>query len=256
MFEAAVAHFEATGRNSFLDIAVKNADLLVKDFLEGGLNYEPGHQIVEMGLVKLYRVTGNEDYLSLAKYFLDLRGNKGVERKEYSQSHLPVILQEEAVGHAVRAAYMYTGMADVAALTGNSSYRNAINKIWENVVSRKFYINGGIGARHMGEAFGVDYELPNATAYCETCAAIGNIYWNYRLFLFNGESKYFDVIERSLYNGVISGISLDGNKFFYPNPLETDGKYNFNHGSAERQEWFGCSCCLCNLFRFTASVPA
>lgn len=255
MFEAAVAHFEATGRNSFLDIAVKNADLLVKDFLEGGLNYEPGHQIVEMGLVKLYRVTGNEDYLSLAKYFLDLRGNKGVERKEYSQSHLPVILQEEAVGHAVRAAYMYTGMADVAALTGNSSYRNAINKIWENVVSRKFYINGGIGARHMGEAFGVDYELPNATAYCETCAAIGNIYWNYRLFLFNGESKYFDVIERSLYNGVISGISLDGNKFFYPNPLEADGKYNFNHGSAERQEWFGCSCCPSNLCRFTASVP-
>lgn len=248
LYEAATAHYISTGKRSLLDIAIKNADLLVKDFLKGGLTYEPGHQIVEMGLVKMYRVTGNEDYLKLAKYFLDLRGQKGVMRQEYSQTHKPTVMQDEAVGHAVRAAYMYSGMADIAAIMNDKSYLHAVDEIWHNVVEKKYYITGGIGARHAGEAFGSNYELPNLSAYCETCAAIANVYWNWRMFLLHGESKYYDVIERTLYNGVISGIGLDGKHFFYPNPLESDGTY-------QRSEWFGCACCPSNLCRFTASVP-
>lgn len=255
LFEAAYAHYNATGKSTLLNVAIKNADLLVKDFLEGGLTYEPGHQIVEMGLVKMYRVTGNKDYLALAKYFLDLRGTKGVMRSEYSQSHKPVVMQDEAVGHAVRAAYMYSGMADVAAMTENKDYLLAIDKIWENVVSKKYYITGGIGAKRDGEAFDKDYVLPNKEAYCETCAAIGNVYWNHRLFLLHGNAKYYDVLERTLYNSVLSGIGLDGKTFFYPNPLEADGSYKFNQGSAQRAEWFGCACCPSNLCRFMASVP-
>ncbi len=256
LYEAAYAHYNATGKRTLLEIALKNADLLVKDFLVGGLPYEPGHQIVEMGLVKLFRITGNKDYLALAKYFLDLRGTKGVMRQQYSQSHEPVVLQSEAVGHAVRAAYMYSGMADVAAMTDNQAYLDAIDRIWENVVSKKLYINGGIGALHAGEAFGANYELPNMTAYCETCAAIANVYWNHRLFLLHGNSKYYDVLERSLYNNVLSGIGFDGKSFFYPNPLESDGKYAFNQdGHVTRAPWFGCACCPSNLCRFMASVP-
>ncbi len=211
LYEAAVAHYQATGKRTLLDVAIKNADLVVKDFGPGILAYEPGHQIVEMGLVKLYRVTGKKEYLDLAKYFLDLRGHG--ESGEYSQTHKPVIEQDEAVGHAVRAAYMYSGMADVAALTGDRSYLHAIDKIWDNVVRKKYYITGGIGATGHGEAFGKNYELPNMSAYCETCAAIANVYWNYRLFLLHGDSKYYDVLERTLYNGLISGISLSGDRF-------------------------------------------
>lgn len=249
LFEAAAAHYEATGDTSLLHIATKNADLLVEKFLKGGLTYEPGHQIVEMGLVKLYRVTGKKDYLDLAKYFLDIRGKYPSSQKtEYCQSHLPVVEQTEAVGHAVRAVYMYSGMADVAAMTGQKDYLNAIDRIWENVVQKKYYITGGIGARHSGEAFGENYELPNETAYNETCAAIGNVYWNWRMFLLHGDSKYYDVLERTLYNGVLSGISLSGDHFFYPNPLQSSGGYG-------RSEWFGCACCPSNLCRFMASVP-
>ena len=247
LYEAAVAHYTATGKRTLLNVALKNADLLVHDFLEGGLTYEPGHQIIEMGLVKLYRVTGKKEYLELAKYFLDLRGDKGKARTEYSQTHLPVVKQTEAVGHAVRATYMYSGMADVAALTGNQQYLNAINTIWDNVASKKYYITGGIGALGGGEAFGANYQLPNATAYCETCAAIANVYWNWRMFLMYGDSKYYDVLERTLYNGVLSGISLEGNRFFYPNVLESNG-------GRTRSEWFGCACCPSNMCRFIASV--
>lgn len=246
LYEAAVAHYQATGKRTLLDVALKNADLLVKDFGPGKLAYEPGHQIVEMGLVKLYRVTGKKEYLDLAKYFLDLRGNG--KSGEYSQTHKPVVEQDEAVGHAVRAAYMYSGMADVAALTGNDAYVKAIDKIWENVAFKKLYITGGIGATGHGEAFGKNYELPNMSAYCETCAAIANVYWNHRLFLLHGESKYYDVLERTLYNGLISGVSLSGDRFFYPNPLESVGQ----HG---RSEWFGCACCPSNVCRFMPSVP-
>jgi DUF1680 family protein len=248
LFEAAVAHYNATGKRTLLEVAIRNADLLVREFLVGGLTYEPGHQIVEMGLVKMYRATGNEDYLRLAQYFLDLRGQKGVARLEYNQTHKPVVEQDEAVGHAVRAVYMYSGMADVAALTGNKAYLNAIDALWENVVGKKYYLTGGIGAQSSGEAFGQNYELPNESAYCETCAAIGNVYWNHRMFLLHGEAKYYDVIERTLYNGLISGISLSGDRFFYPNPLQSSGNYS-------RSEWFGCACCPSNLCRFTASIP-
>lgn len=246
LYEAAVAHYQATGKRTLLDIAIKNADLLVREFGPDKLTYEPGHQIVEMGLVKMYRVTGKKEYLDLAKFFLDLRG-KG-KSGEYSQTHKPVIEQDEAVGHAVRATYMYSGMADVAALNNDKSYLNAIDRIWDNVVFKKLYITGGIGATGHGEAFGKNYELPNMSAYCETCAAIANVYWNHRLFLLHGNSKYYDVLERTLYNGLISGIGLNGDRFFYPNPLESVGQ----HG---RSEWFGCACCPSNVCRFIPSIP-
>lgn len=249
MIEGAVAHYQATGKRNFLDIAIKYADCVCKAIGpdKGQTVRVPGHQIAEMALAKLYFVTGNRKYLDEAKFFLDKRGY--TSRKDaYSQAHKPVVQQDEAVGHAVRATYMYSGMADVAALTGDTAYVHAIGRIWDNIVGKKLYLTGGIGATANGEAFGGNYELPNATAYCETCAAIGNVYVNHRLFLFHGDAKYYDVLERSLYNGVLSGISLDGGKFFYPNPLESAGGY-------ERKAWFGCACCPSNLCRFLPSVP-
>lgn len=244
LFEAAVAHYQATGKTSLLNVATKNADLLVKDFGPGKLSYAPGHQIVEMGLVKLYRTTGKKAYLDLAKFLLDVRG-KG---QEYSQDHKPVIQQTEAVGHAVRATYMYSGMADVAAITGDKAYLNAIDQIWRDVVYDKYYITGGIGAEGGHEGFGPAYELPNMAAYNETCAAIGNIYWNQRLFLLHGDAKFYDVLERSLFNGMLSGVSLSGDRFFYPNPLESKGQH-------ARSAWFGCACCPSNVCRFIPSMP-
>lgn len=249
MIEGAVAHYQATGKRNFLDIAIKYADCVCKAIGpdKGQTVRVPGHQIAEMALAKLYLVTGNRKYLDEAKFFLDKRGY--TSRKDaYSQAHKPVVQQDEAVGHAVRATYMYSGMADVAALTGDTAYVHAIGRIWDNIVGKKLYLTGGIGATANGEAFGGNYELPNATAYCETCAAIGNVYVNHRLFLFHGDAKYYDVLERSLYNGVLSGISLDGGRFFYPNPLESAGGY-------ERKAWFGCACCPSNLCRFLPSVP-
>ena len=249
MVEGAIAHYQATGSRKFLDIATRYADCVVREVgpKPGQACVVPGHQIAEMALCKLYLVTGNRKYLDEAKFFLDYRGKTAV-RQEYSQSHLPVLEQSEAVGHAVRAAYMYAGMADVAALTGDTAYIHAIDRIWNNIVGRKLYITGGIGATNNGEAFGADYELPNMSAYAETCAAIGNVYVNYRLFLLHGESKYFDVLERTLYNGLISGVSMDGGGFFYPNPLESRGQH-------QRQAWFGCACCPSNICRFLPSLP-
>lgn len=247
LFEAAVAHYLATSKRNFLDIAIKNADLLVRTFGPNKRNDPPGHQIVEMGLVRLYRVTGKKQYLDLAKFFIETRGRNKDRIRSYSQDHIPAVEQREAVGHAVRAAYFYSGMADVAALTGDTAYLNAIDSIWNNVVYKKFYINGGIGARHHGEAFGDNYELPNKSAYNETCAAIANVYWNFRMFELHGHAQYIDVLERSLYNNVISGVSLDGMRFFYPNPLAADTTYN-------RKPWFDCSCCPTNLTRFISSV--
>ena len=249
MIEGAVAHYQATGKRNFLNIAIKYADCVCREIGNGPQQkkYVPGHQIAEMALVKLYMVTGDKKYLDQAKFFLDTRGY--TSRKDaYSQAHKPVVEQDEAVGHAVRAVYMYSGMADVAAITGDSSYIKAIDKIWDNIVSKKIYITGGIGAHHAGEAFGNNYELPNLSAYCETCAAIGNVYMNYRLFLLHGDAKYFDVLERTLYNGLISGVSLDGGSFFYPNPLSSNGKYS-------RKPWFGCACCPSNVSRFIPSLP-
>lgn len=258
LYEAAVAHFQATGKRTLLDVALKNADLVVKTFGDGeGQRYDtPGHEEIEIGLVKLYRLTGERKYLDQAQFFLQSRGQKDKRDHlygEYVQDHLPVLEQTEAVGHAVRAGYLYSGMADVAALTGNQAYIDVLDKLWQDVVSSKLYITGGIGARRSGEAFGDAYELPNKTAYNETCAAIANAMWNHRLFLLHGDGKYLDVLERILYNGFLSGVSLEGDKFFYPNPLESDGKYAFNQGSAERKGWFDCSCCPVNIVRF---IPA
>ncbi len=249
MIEGAIAHYQATGKRNFLDIAIKYADCVCRAIGNAPEQKRlvPGHQIAEMALVKLYLVTGDRKYLDQAKFFLDARGYTG-RKDAYSQAHKPVIEQDEAVGHAVRAVYMYSGMADVAAITGDSSYIKAIDRIWDNIVSKKMYITGGIGARHQGEAFGDNYELPNLSAYCETCAAIGSVYMNYRLFLLHGDAKYFDVLERTLYNGLISGVSLDGGSFFYPNPLASDGGYS-------RKPWFGCACCPSNISRFIPSLP-
>ncbi len=249
MVEGAVAHYQATGKRNFLDIAIKYADCVIREvgLGPGQVDRVPGHQIAEMALCRLYLVTGEKKYLDQAKYFLDRRG-RTANRDSYNQSHLPITEQDEAVGHAVRATYMYSGIADVAALTGDKEYIETIDRIWDNIVSKKLYITGGIGATNRGEAFGKNYELPNATAYCETCAAIGNVYVNHRMFLLHGESKYYDVLERTLYNGLLSGVSLQGDGFFYPNPLESAGGY-------ERKAWFGCACCPSNICRFIPSVP-
>jgi DUF1680 family protein len=257
MYEAAVAHYMATGKKNFLNIALKNANLITETFGPGKKLEVPGHQIIETGLVKLYLVTQDKRYLDMAKFFLDQRGNAEGHALygSYSQDHKLVTQQDEAVGHAVRAVYMYSGMADIAAIMNDSFYLKAVDKIWENVVSKKLYITGGIGARHDRESFGDNYELPNLTSYNETCAAIGNIYWNHRMFLLHGEAKYIDVLERTLYNGMISGVSLEGNSFFYPNCLQSDGKYKFNQGSLTRKPWFDCSCCPTNVIRFIPSVP-
>jgi DUF1680 family protein len=257
LFEAASAHFPATGKRNFLDIALKNADLLVSSFGPGKLQVPPGHQIVETGLIKLYHITKNTKYLELSRFFLDLRGDSLTHKLygEYNQDHLPVTQQCEAVGHAVRAEYMYAGMTDIAAIYRDSNYINAVKGIWENIINRKTYLTGGVGSKHEGEAFGGNYELPNLSAYNETCAAIGSVYWNQRMFMLSGDSKYYDVIERTLYNGLISGISLNGKNFFYPNPLESDGSYKFNQGATTRQPWFDCSCCPTNLIRFIPSIP-
>ncbi|MBO9204669.1 MULTISPECIES: glycoside hydrolase family 127 protein [Niastella] len=245
LYEAAYAHYNATGKKNLLNIAIENADLLCKDFGWGKREIYPGHQIVEIGLAKLYRITGNKKYLDLAKFFLDVRGPQG---DVYNQANKKVVDQTEAVGHAVRAAYMYSGMADIAALTGDTAYLRAIDAIWTDVVTRKLYITGGIGATNNGEAFGDGFYLPNMSAYAETCAAIANVYWNYRMFLLHGDAKYMDVLERTLYNGLLSGMSLNGTKFFYPNPLASVGQH-------DRSGWFSCACCISNMTRFLPSVP-
>ena len=253
MYEAAIAHFLATGKRNFLDIAIKNANLICQTFGKGKFqNWPPGHQEIEIGLVKLYRLTGDKKYLDQAKYFLDIRGQKEGRTfppyGNYCQDHIPVVEQTEAFGHAVRALYMYSGMADVAAMTGDPSYVQAIQAIWNDVVGRKTYITGGIGAIPQIEGFGKPYELPNDTAYCETCASIANVYWNHRMFLWTGDGKYIDVMERSLYNAVLSGVSMKGDTFFYPNVLDAPQ-------GTQRSEWFGCSCCPSNVSRFLASMP-
>lgn len=249
MYEAAAAHYTATGKRSFLDVAIKSADLVCDTFGPGKLENYPGHQEIEIGLVKLYRITQNKRYLELAKYFLDARGKEGIGRPDkYNQSHLPVTEQTEAVGHSVRAAYMWTAMADVAAITGDDAYINAIHTLWHDVVDTKYYINGGIGSTSSHEGFGAPYELPNMTAYNETCAGVGNAMWNHRMFLMTGDSKYMDVLERTMFNNILTGVSQKGNTFFYPNPLSSVGQH-------ERSEWFGCACCPPNVARFLPSMP-
>ena len=254
MIEAGVAYWRVTGKRSLLDVAIKAADMMDRTFGygPGQIQRVPGHEEIELALCKLYRATGEVRYLKLAKTLLDFRGNG----RAYNQNHLPVTNQDQACGHAVRAGYLYTAMADVAALLGDQSYRVASERLWKDVVGTKLHLNGGIGAhRHAvvpgfgsaGEAFGAPYDLPNESAYLETCAAIANALWNERLFLFSGDGKYMDVIERIIYNGFLSGISMSGDEFFYPNPLASVGGY-------ARSKWFGCSCCPVNIVRFIPQI--
>jgi len=245
LYEAAVAHYQATGKRTLLDIALKSADLVNKDFGYDKVKVYPGHQVIEMGLVKLYRVTGEKKYLDLAKFFLDIRGPKG---RSYNQANLKPVDQTEAVGHSVRATYMYSGMADIAAIENDATYLNAITKIWGNLVYGKMYLTGGIGATGGNEGFADPFVLPNMSAYCETCASIGDIFFNHRLFLLHGQSKYIDILEKTLYNSMLSGVSLSADRFFYPNPLESNGQHL-------RQAWFGCACCPSNVVRFVPAIP-
>lgn len=245
LFESAVAYYQATGKKSLLNIAIKAADRIDQDFGWGKIEDYPGHQIVETGLARLYRTTGDERYLNLAKFFLDVRGPGG---EEYCQADKKVVEQTQAVGHSVRAVYMYAGMADIAALKNDPSYITAIDKIWDDIVTTKTYVTGGIGASGGNEGFNGAFNLPNETAYCETCASIGNVYLNHRLFLLHGDAKYIDMLERTLYNALLSGVSLSGDRFFYPNVLRSSGKQ-------QRSEWFGCACCPPNVTRLIPSVP-
>lgn len=245
LYEAAVAHYRATGKRTLLDIAVKSANLVDSVFGWGKLEDYPGHQVVELGLVKLYGVTGNRRYLDLAKFFLDVRGPDG---SDYNQANQKVTGQTEGMGHAVRATYMYTAMADIAAIYNDPSYVQAIRKIWEDIVYKKTYLTGGIGASGGNEGFQQPYHLPNMSAYCETCASVGNIMWNQRMFLYDGDGKYIDILERTLYNALLSGVSLSGDRFFYPNVLESMGQH-------QRSKWFGCACCPPNVARLLPSLP-
>jgi DUF1680 family protein len=263
MYEAAAAHYLATGERNFLDIALRNADLLVRTFGPGKRSVAPGHEIVEMGLVRLYRVTGKKQYLDLAKFFIEARGHRVYDKKsddefkngEYWQDDKPVTNQQEAEGHAVRAMYLYSGMADVAALTGDKQFVVAIDRIWDNMAGKKVYVQGGIGAVGSGERFGGDYELPNRTAYNETCAAIGNVFWNQRMFLLHGDAKYIDLLEKVLYNGLLSGVGLDGKSFFYTNAMQVVDGETHPDLEQERSGWFECSCCPTNMLRLLPSLP-
>ncbi len=252
MYEAAVAHWEATGDDRYLNVAKKNADLLVETFGPGKIELPPGHPELELALVKLYRATGDDDYLELAKFFVDIRGRPTDDRPqlwgENRVDHKPLIEQDEAVGHAVRAIYLYAAATDVAALTGDEALSATVDRMWENVVGKKTYVTGGIGALREGEAFGKNYELPNDTAYAETCANLATCLWNHRMFLWHGDGKYVDMLERSLYNGTIAGVALDGKTFFYPNPLASGGDY-------VRSKWFDCACCPTSICRFIPSAP-
>lgn len=266
-YESATAHFLATGKKNMLDLAIKNANHLLTVFGPGKKSVAPGHQVIEIGLVKMYLATGDKRYLDLSQFFIECRGKRIYaktagdkeatvwETGEYWQDHKPAIEQTEAIGHAVRATYLYSGMADVAALTQNQAYINAINKIWENAAGKKTYITGGIGSSGGWEGFGPDYQLPNESAYCETCAGIGNVYWNHRMFMLTGESKYMDMVERTLYNGILGGIGLDGKTFYYANPMEYTAVNGKLSGENKRSHWFKCSCCPSNICRFMPSIP-
>ncbi|WP_343083687.1 glycoside hydrolase family 127 protein [Blautia producta] len=280
MVEGAVAYYKAVGKTKFLDAACRYANCVYENFgtEPGKIPGYPGHEIAEMALVSLFEVTGDERHLKLAKYFIDQRGqepiyfekeragNKNVfdwensyYKYQYYQAGKPVRCQGRAEGHAVRAVYLYTGMAEVASATEDKELFQTCEKIWKNIVARQMYITGGIGSSQFGEAFTFDYDLPNDTNYAETCAAIGLVFFARRMFEITKDSRYTDVMERALYNGVISGISLDGTKFFYVNPLEvfpeaSDKDYHKSHVKYERQKWFGCACCPPNIARTVASI--
>ncbi len=255
LIEAAVSYFQVTGKRKLLEVAIKFADHFDARFGPGKLHWVTGHQELELALVKLYHVTQNKKYLTLAHWLLEERGHKYAKGytwtdwrdTAYAQDVVPVREQKEITGHAVRAMYLYTGAADVAALTGDEGYMNAMKTVWEDVVHRNMYITGGIGSSGNNEGFSVDYDLPNEQAYCETCASVGMVFWNQRMNLLTGNSQFIDVLERSLYNGARDGLSLSGDKFFYGNPLASDGRHF-------RREWFGTACCPANIARLVASL--
>ena len=265
MYEAAVAHWQVTGKTNFLDIAIRNADLIYDTFLAKGRKIVSGHEEIELALVKLYRATGDKRYLELSHYLLECRGESGVN-STYMQNHLKVKDQYEAVGHAVRATYLYMAMTDIAAIYGNKDYRTAIDSLWNDITGRKIYITGGIGSTTKGESFGDPFFLPDAETHCETCAAVGNCMWNYRMFLLTGEGRYFDIFERGLYNNVLHAISDDGMTFFYGNELQCNPD-SFNKDRIRtkinpvaglrtfRKPWFRTSCCPTNLARIILSLP-
>lgn len=269
MYEGAVAYYQATGKDKWLRIAEKSARHINHVFFEGDPAYNggepvmqaPGHEEIELALVKLYQATGDTLYLNMAKRFIDIRGitfkpeGEGVLTPSYAQQHQPVRDQRKAVGHAVRAAYLYSGMADVMAQTGDTSLRPALDSIWGNIVDTRMHITGGLGAIHGIEGFGPEYELPNMGAYDETCAAVGNVLFNYRMFMAEKDGKYIDVAEVALYNNVLAGVNLEGNRFFYVNPLEANGRRAFNQGLKGRAPWFGTACCPSNLARLIPQIP-
>ena len=268
MYEAAIAYYQATGKDKWLQVAEKNARHINHVFFEGDpgynngipVNQAPGHEEIELALVKLYRITGDTLYLNMAKRFVDIRGityrpeGEGVMAPEYAQQHLPVREQTKAIGHAVRATYLYSGMADVSTLTGDETLRPALDNIWNNIVDTRMHITGGLGAIHGIEGFGPEYLLPNKDAYLETCAAVGNVFFNHRMYLMEKNGKYADVAEIALYNNVLAGVNLEGNRFFYVNPLEADGETPFNHGRPGRSPWFETACCPSNLARLIPQV--
>ena len=278
LVEGAVAYYQATGKDKLLKAAARFADYVDSCFgpEEEKCKGYPGHEIAEMALVRLYEVTGQEKYLNLSRFFVDERGKrpyyfdkehpemvkKGPEnelRYAYNQAHLPVRQQDEAFGHSVRAVYLYSGMADIARLTGDEELLCACEKLWDNITNKKMYVTGSIGSTHMGEAFTHAYDLPNDTAYAETCAAIGLVFFARRMLEINPDSKYADVMERALYNGVLSGMALDGKSFFYVNPLEVNPEACHKderkfHVKPVRQKWFGCACCPPNIARLLSSI--
>ena len=268
MYEAAIAYYQATGKDEWLQIAEKNAQHINRVFFEGDPSYNngepvnqaPGHEELELALTKLYRLTENPLYLEMAKKFLDIRGKtytpegEGVMSAQYSQQHQPVAEQRKAVGHAVRAAYLYSGMAEVGALEGTDEYDLALQSVWQDIVDTKMSITGGLGAVRGIEGFGPAYELPNKEGYNETCAAVGNVFFNYRMFLLTKDATYMDVAEVSLLNNALAGVNIEGNKFFYVNPLEVDGESPFNHGQPGRSPWFNTACCPSNIARLIPQV--
>ena len=254
MIEAGVAYYQATGKRKLLDVCIRMADHMMSQFGPGKRHWVPGHEEIELALVKLYQTTQEQKYLDFAYWLLEERGHghgtMGDEGKwdpVYYQDIVPVRRLTDISGHAVRCMYLYCGMADVAALKNDTGYIAAIDRLWDDVVHRNMYITGGIGSSRDNEGFTEDYDLPNLDAYCETCASVGMVLWNQRMNQLTGDSKYIDILERSLYNGALAGISLGGDRFFYVNPLESKGDHH-------RQEWYGCACCPSQLSRFLPSI--
>lgn len=255
LIEAGVAYFNATGKRKLLDVAIKFADHFDALFGPGKRHWVTGHQELELALVKLYKTTGNKKYLNLADWLLSERGHKHAvgytwtdwRDTAYAQDVLPVKQQTQITGHAVRAMYLYTGAADVAAMTGDGEYFKAMKTVWEDVVHRNMYVTGGIGSSGSNEGFSIDYDLPNEKAYCETCASVGMVFWNQRMNALSGNAQYIDVLEKVLYNSALDGLSFEGDRFFYGNPLASNGQHF-------RKEWFGTACCPSNIARLVASL--